>query len=230
MIRLWCWYSLLAACYGCTSSPPPPPAQDCTGVSQQLQAVTRERDAARSELAALKATAVISDEHALFEQAAAMDRRENWSEAVQTYTTFLDHYPHSAMVPKAKRRLVDIQRVIATEEKKRSDEAAAAQLSSVSVAEIYAHERQYKGKTIVRKVQCHAVERAFAEMGDYQTSCSIDTSMDSRILYRERDIQALSTLPRDDIGRFSYTGTFKILGSEVEGEGIVLKYVSMAAQ
>jgi hypothetical protein len=197
-------------------------------LAMKLATANSDADRVAAELVGLKKKVVLSDEHLLFEEAAEATRAERWPAAVELNRRFLEHFPGSGMVPSAHENLKGAIRAMAViQDRARASEEAAA-LDNVSIAEIYADIKRYKGKTLVRDVDCRAITELMASSAKFESSCEVGQE-DVRVLYTSsKDVKLLAALPRGLVGRFEYSGVFKIVGREPYGDGVVLRFLSLA--
>jgi hypothetical protein len=170
------------------------------------------------ELATLKRSAVISDEHALMEAAETAAHDEDWAGAEKMYREFLDHYPNSQMAKRARDGLaLLLQRQV------------AEKLNGFSIAELFANMKSARGQTLVRSVSCQPIKELDASSAKYQSDCFVGRE-DVRVLYtNDHDIRPLAELPRVGvIDRFEYTALFRVEGREPYGNGVVFRYLGLA--
>lgn len=202
--------------------------QERDQLAMKLAAARSEVEKAGAELTSVKKKAVLSDEHLMFEEAVEATREERWEAAVQLNRRFLDHFPGSPMVPRAEENLRTAGKAVAMMQYRARIAEEAAALNSVSIAEIYADIKQYKGKTLVRDVECHAITELMASSARFESGCDVGQE-DVRVIYTDsKDVKMLASLPRGMVGRFKYSGVFKVVGREPYGDGVVLRFVSLS--
>jgi hypothetical protein len=179
------------------------------------------------QLAELRNTGVISDEHELLERARSLDDEVTWMVALKDYETFAVHYPKSASSRFVEQRLKALRKRQAQVQKEEQEQAAAAELDSLRISDIFADLSRYRGKTIRRSVKCDSIMEDFRKYPFY-SSCRVvqDETGGLLVRYSNEQVKSLASLQRDSSGDIEYEGYFRVLGRfvsdiDVEFAGLV---------
>lgn len=193
-----------------------------------IDQMTRERNSLRVELAACKESTALSSDKVLLERARAAIAEHQWSPAKRDLDTFERLHPASPLREKAREYQGLVRRALAVAAAAQAASEAVSQLDSVTVQEIYANSKRYKGKELERVLSCSEPEEAFAALFRYQMQCWVSGSMsqDVRVGMSKAQLKEFAAVPRGSLRAVARLRV-KVLGREPTGSGIVVKYVKL---